>query len=140
MTNEQMEKEIAKVATMESAGNLSFMKKEFTDPVLIDKRFDKTNLSMRETILIRAQQIATNEREALYGDQTELNQFIAKIHNLMVEHRPSRMKDGEFTQWISNAFDFGRLFKSPVYNSEPYTSFAAGIGIAAECASKEDQR
>lgn len=135
-----MEKEIAKVATMESASNLNFMKTKVTATIGRDatSTISFSTPSVRESVLNQATQKATNEVQALYGDQTELNQCVGMLHRWMIKYRPERMQDGEFTQWLSNANEMGKIFKSPVNNSEPYTSFAAGIGIAAECAAKED--
>lgn len=136
VTEEELKRETDKLIMKQSASNLSFMKKE-TD------HLNDTGItfpSTRQSILNQATQIATNDRQALYGDQTELNQCVGMLHRWMIKYRPERMKDGEFTQWLSNANEMGRIFKSPVNNSEPFSNLAAGIGIAAECASKEDKQ
>ncbi len=97
---------------------------------------------MRESqrILTEAGRVASNENFALYGDQVEYNIAVAQFVGFMNKHRSKAIGDATFSELVRFAYEFMKILKGTVHNSEPYMQAAASLGTAAECASNEDKQ
>lgn len=137
MNDDNMVKAVERELLRKDVQNLQFMKRDEPESDYVDANPPPKK---RNVLLEEASRIANHELQALFGDQTKLNQCIGQLHRWAFHHRPERMNDGEFTQHLMNLAELAKVFKSPVYNMGPFAELAAGIGIAAECASKEDRQ
>lgn len=92
-----------------------------------------------ERVLEGAARLASNENYALYGDQVKFNNAVCGLVNWMSEHKSSSMGEATFSELVQFARQFTKVIKGTVHNSQSYLEAAASLGIAAECAAKEDK-
>lgn len=131
MSNINIEQEIARIIDLNN-DLPSFLKK--------GKQMDKTILMPEgQRILNDAASIVANENPALYGDQVKYNIAVSEMVNLIVRHRSVTMGDATLSELVGFCYKFMKIIKGTVHNSDSYLQAAASLGIAAECAAKEDR-
>lgn len=109
-------------------------------PAFLTNGVNMNNQSESGRVLEGAARLAENENYALYGDQVKFNLAVSELVGLMMKHRSQAIGDATFSELVRFSYNFMRVLKGTVHNSQSYLEAASSLGIAAECAAKEDKQ